>query len=186
MKDLPLESECLSVFPERNEYEVHQEPLVQTFDLKTSAQRLECHRYFTCIREMRMDIKFTDHLFDWELFGKDAALTNGVSFEYSGQNFLGTVRSNDDLNFFDSVRITNDTSNPVVRHLTANFDIGSSCPDGLAIDLSRRFFVVLDDDLSGSANDSIKVTIKGYRSFAIDPQAYPPLLSGRAITFNAL
>lgn len=168
------------------DYEVHQEPLTQTFDLNVEKGRLECHRYFTSIREVRIDIKFTDNQFVWGSFGKDAALTNGVYFEYSGQNVFGIVRTNDDFNYFDDVRITNDTSNPVVRHLTATIDVSKSCPDGMVIDLKRRFFVIVDDDLSASANDSIKVTVKGYRSFVVDPQAYPPLVSSRRKTFDAL
>lgn len=140
----------------------------EILNLKVAVTTLEFSvAKFSQITELVFHLDFSAAQVDMDLFGEDAALTNGIQVLYAGNIDIGCPIKSTDLmgQYFDIVLLpTGTTAGAVNRHIYGRWPFWRHTAErGLIIDQQRKLEIKIQDDLSGSGNDEIEVTAHGWR-----------------------
>lgn len=142
-------------------------PVLEEVDLKVIVSVIPLKNRFDYISRIIWAVVFASNTVLYTSFGADPALTKGVQIKYI-DNFLlpHGIKSNGEFSetSYDT-RIDTDATGTKINYLTSRLSFTKFTKDGvgLKIDAWRNLFLVVQDDLSGSANTHIIATVEGWR-----------------------
>ncbi len=135
-------------------------------DCKVTAQEVPLDHGFIGISRAMFYIRWVTNAAQFAKFGDDAALTNGINFKYKGSTmFSDNIKDMSDIiGLAHDYIIDSDGAGTTVYHFSSRLTFEKFSPnnEALPIDAVTDFVVDINDDLSGSANTEIHVTIEGY------------------------
>lgn len=139
----------------------------EVLDLRVIAKTVEPLKIFECIRVGIMHITFPINNVLFSNFGADPPLTKGIQFVYDKIPILDEPLINlFSLGHYDLPlqHLQDATATTKLNMVTTKFKFFEDMPDGLYMgDSSRRFEVLVQDDLSSSANTEIHLILKGWK-----------------------
>lgn len=145
-------------------------PVIETLDLRVTAQEIETTKYFTYLSRIIFIIEWASNSTFFSQFGGDAALTNGLQLSYRDRLLLDPTHTLKSINEFShymyDVRVdVDDTAVTKLRHMTGRLSFFKFTYDdlGLFISPDHKFRIIVQDDLSGSANTEILAILQGWQ-----------------------
>jgi hypothetical protein len=151
----------------RKRARVTQFPVMEELNLKVSEQDVPLTQDFLFVKRIVFNIQWPAATVLFSTFGVDAALTNGIQLKYANRLILphGIKFNSEFGEFCYDTRIDTDATAPKINTLTARLSIWKFTKngEGLRLDPDRKFFIVVQDDLSSSANTHITANVQGWR-----------------------
>lgn len=147
---------------------VTQFPVMEEIDLKVTVQEIPLTKDFLFVKRVIFNIQWAAVKELFSTFGVDAALTNGIQIKYAGHLlFPHGIRNNAEFGeyMYDLLVVTDETPVTALNSLVArfSFDRITKNGEGLRINPDRKFYLVVQDDLSGSANTHLVANVQGWR-----------------------
>lgn len=140
---------------------------MEELDLMVSEQDVPLTQDFLYIKRIMFNVQWANATVLFSTFGVDAALTKGIQLKYMDKIILPHgIKNNAEFNEFAyDVRIDSDATAVKLNTLVARLSFWKYTENskGLRIDPDRKFFVVVQDDLSGSSNIHIAANVQGWR-----------------------
>lgn len=144
------------------------QPIFEVLDLRVTAQTLSPTKPFQLISRLIWYIRFPLNNVLFSNFGADGALTNGIQLKYNEIELLDEpIQDLSDLPHYayDFDLIQDATA---VTKLNMAFSrwsfvkLGGNEFNGLVVGRDKKFEVIVNDDLSGSANTEIHCVVEGW------------------------
>ena len=137
-------------------------PVIQEIDCLTAATTHTIRSPFHFVERVIIDFRYEAAVESFVKFGVDTALTDGILITYDGKT-LFDMKSTADLGKFtyDIRDLADDTAGKFhTVHSRYSFDRINK--DGLRVNDTERLELVIQEDLSGSGNDSLTFTFEGW------------------------
>ena len=142
-------------------------PVIEEIDLKVTTREIPLTKSFKFVSRIIFHIEFATNTLEFTKFGIDTALTNGIQIKYLNELILPHgIHNNGEFSAIAyDTRIDTDATGTKINFLNSRFSFTRFTRDelGLKIDSRRQFFLVVQDDLSGSANTTIECYVEGWR-----------------------
>jgi len=137
-------------------------PVTEKFDLKTTVQNIQIFLPFHFVTKMNFTVKFAAGSVDFTMFGADSALTNGIKITYAEKE-LFKIKKLQDLSDY-SYRSNVFQDDQATKNIVVNTQIiNRKLEEGIDVRyLNRQLIIHIQDDLSGSSNDEISLTVEGF------------------------
>lgn len=121
---------------------------------------------YTYIERVIWLLYFEATAIDWELFGNDTSLTNGINIVYNS-NILTldhAVKSNEDFHVWGyDVVIQSDDKVPKGNVISARWTFSKSVPNGLSMWDNETFGVRIADDITALTSiDEFHIAVQGW------------------------
>lgn len=142
-------------------------PIIEEINLKVGISDIPITQNFRFISRVVFNIEWTATAYDWTLFGTDAALTNGIQIKYRDKEILPHgIRKNSDFGavaYDTTIDQDNAATKNIVLQSRLSFFKFTHKAQGLRIDNDKRFSIIVQDNLSGSANNQIEAFVQGWK-----------------------
>lgn len=157
-----------------SEGKVIYEPVVEVLDLAQNGTLLAPYivnltEDFLIVQRLIWHLHFTTNTIDFDNFGDDTPLTNGINVLYNGISLLGNVNITANSHFaHDSYDLTilSDDKNPKDNMLISRLSFSKFTDEGLYINNARQLQFYIQDDMTSGTLTSISmfnVTVQGFK-----------------------
>jgi hypothetical protein len=144
-------------------------PQIEVLDLHVTARDIPLTKNFTGISRTIWQLTFAGATVDFQKFGQDAALANGIQITYNDRPLLPeAIKANADFGKYCFDTRTDPigaSAASVNRILSSRFSFWKFMPRellGLSMDRNDTFEVNIQDDMSVLGTDPITLTIEGW------------------------
>jgi len=150
------------------------EPVVEVLDLAQNGTLatpyiVNLTEDFLLVQRIIWHLHFATNTIDFDKFGDDTALTNGINLLYNGISLLNNVNITSNSHFahesFD-IQILSDDKNPKNNMLSSRLTFTKFVTDGLYINNKRSLQFYIQDDMTSGTLTSISkfnVTVMGLK-----------------------
>ena len=145
------------------EPKLRRRPDKKEINCRVTAQTFEIRAPFHYVDRVVIHLEFATNAIEVLKFGVDAALTNGISLRYNGQEIMNVKSSSDLMHYSYDWRVHTDDRNPKVRSLVSRYSFDKFTDDqSLRVRDFEKLELVIQDDLSASLNTEIFFTFEGW------------------------